>query len=226
MLTVPDTGLMTGDLDRANDEWSGDGVIGAYLWWWSHGEVGVEPEDRWDGSLAGYTVELRGPAEFVPADCDLLARVLRGPEPDASCDVAFCNIQHWPRVDKDAARLAFVSKGPHALDLPHGRQLWDTRVLFDGGDWNMVPAAMLDLMSGGAAVTVTGATFYAVGADYRDEAATNPWEAMAPHNPVVNWRIVKNLFDARVVAATGLAATVLSYDDDEYRSAIISHRGL
>jgi hypothetical protein len=226
MLTVPDTGLMTGDLDRAFSEWSGDGVTGAYLWWWSHGEVGVEPEDRWDGSLAGRTVELRGPAEFVPADCDLLARVLRGPEPDASCDVAFCNIQRWPSVDKTAARLAFVSKGPHALDLPHGRQLWDTRVLFDGGDWNMVPAAMLDLLSGGAEVAVTGATFYAVGTDYRHEDRVSDTGSILQHNPVVNWRIVKNLYDAHAVTATGLAARVLSYDVDEYRSAIISHRGL
>ena len=226
MLAVPDTGLMTGNLDRSVAEWSGDSVIGAYLWWWSRGQAGARPEERWGGMLEGRSVELRGPAEFVVADCDLLARVLRGPEPDASCDVAFCNIQHWPSVDKDAARLAFVSKGPHALDLPNGRQLWDTRVLFDGGDWNMVPAAMLDLMSGGAAVTITGATFYAVGADYRDEAATNPWEAMAPHNPVVNWRIVKNLFDAKAVDATGLAADVLSWTEDEYREAIVRHRSL
>jgi hypothetical protein len=226
MLAVPDTGLMTGNLDRSVAEWSGDSVIGAYLWWWSRGQAGARPEDRWGGMLEGRSVELRGPAEFVGADCDLLARVLRGPEPDASCDVAFCNIQHWPSVDKNAARLAFVSKGPHALDLPNGRQLWDTRVLFDGGDWNMIPAAMLDLMSGGAEVTVTGATFYAVSADYRDEAATNPWEAMAPHNPVVNWRIVKNLFDAKAVDATGLAADVLSWTEDEYREAIIKHRSL
>jgi hypothetical protein len=226
MLTVPDTGVMTGDLDRAVGEWSGDAVVGAYLWWWSHGQAGAEPEDRWHGSLVNQTVELRGPAEVVEADCDLLARVLRGPEPNPYCDVAFCNIEHWPRVNKNAARMAFVSKGPHALELPHGRQLWDTRVLFDGGDWNMVPAAMLDLLSGGAKVTVTGATFYAAGADYRDEAGSNPWEAMIAHNPMVNWRIVKNLYDARVVAATGLAATVLSYDDDEYRSAITAHRGL
>lgn len=226
MLTVPDTGLMSGDLDRAVSEWSGDSVVGAYLWWWSRGEAGEQPVDRWDGSLAGYTVELRGPAEFVDGSCDLLARVLRGPEPDPYCDVAFCNIQHWPRVNKNAARRAFVSKGRHALSLPHGRQLWDTRVLFDGGDWNMVPAAMLDLLSGGAEVTVTGATFYAAGADYRHEDSSTPWEAMVDHNPVVNWRIVKNLYDAHAISATGLAATVLSYDQDEYKSAITAHRGL
>jgi hypothetical protein len=226
MLAVPDTGLMTGDLDRAVSEWSGDGVVGAYLWWWSHGEVGAEPEDRWGGMLWGRTVELRGPAEFVGADCDLLARVLRGPETDPYCDVAFCNIQHWPKVDKNAARTAFVSKGPHALDMPHGRQLWDTRVLFDGGDWNMVPAAMLDLLSGGAEVTVTGATFYAAGEDYRHEEKVTDAQSILEHNPVVNWRIVKNLFDAGTVKATGLAAEVLSWTDDEYREAIVTHRGL
>ena len=226
MLSRPDSGLMTGDLDRAVAEWSGDAVVGAYLSWWSHGQAGAPIADRWDGMLSGRTMELRGPAEYVDARCELLARVLRGPEPDPSCDVAFCNIQFWPDVDKSAARLAYVSKGNDALTLPHGRQLWDSRVLFAGGDWLMLPAAMLDLLSGGARVTLTGATFYAAGPDYRHETATNPLDSILTHNPLVNWRIVKNLFDARVVDATGLARTVLSYDEDEYRSAMTAHRGL
>jgi hypothetical protein len=226
MLAVPDTGLMAGDLDRAVDEWSGDSVMGAYLWWWSNGRAGARPGDRWGGLIDERTIELRGPAEFVEGDCDLLARVLRGPEPNPSCDVAFCNIEFWPQVDKGSARLAFVSKGPHALELPHGRQLWDTRVLFAGGDWNMLPAAMLDLLSGGAEVTVTGATFYAAGADYRHGDGVNDTDSILHHNPVVNWRIVKNLYDAHAITATGLAAKVLSYDEDEYRSAITAHRGL
>jgi hypothetical protein len=217
-------GIRDGDLDRAVSEWDGNAVVGAYLWWWSNGTAGVEPEDRWEGVLQGRTVELRGPADFVAADCDLLARVLRGPERDPSCDIAYCNHGHWPNVDKSAARLAFVSKGRESEGMAHGRFIWDSRVLFDGGDWNMIPAAMLDLLSGGARVTITGATFYAAGRDYADEDRTNDWESIRWHNPVVNWRVVKNLYDAGTVSATGLAGQVLSLDHDDFVRAISDHR--
>lgn len=226
MVSAPDTGIMRGDVARAAAEWSGDPVTGAYLHWWSEGKYGAAVADRWDGMLEGVTVELRGPAETVPVECSLVARVLRGPEPDPSCDIAYCNHQHWPDVDKFAARLAFVSKGDEALGMPHGRRIWGSNALFHGGDWNMVPAAMLDLLTGGARVTVTGATFYAAGRDYVDDGSTTAWEGIRDHNPVVNRRIVKNLWDAGVVGAAGLAADVLALSDEEYVAALSAHRAV
>ena len=61
-----------------------------------------------------------------------------------------------------------VSKGGESSGMANGRVLWDSRPLFVGGFLNMVPGAMLDLLTGGARVTITGATFYAVGRDYAD----------------------------------------------------------
>jgi hypothetical protein len=226
MVGAPDTGIMRGDLVRAAGEWSGDPVTGAYLHWWSHGKYGAALPDRWDGLLRDVTVELRGPAETVPVETTLLARVLRGPEPDPSCDIAYCNHQYWPDVDKSAARLAFVSKGDEASAMPHGRRIWASNSLFHGGDWNILPAAMLDLLTGGARVTVTGATFYAAGRDYADDSSVNPWESIRQHNPVVNRRIVKNLWDARVVSAAGAAADVLALSDGEYVAALSAHRAV
>lgn len=226
MVSAPDTGIMRGDLPRAAAEWQGDPVTGAYLWWWSQGKHGAPVADRWDGLLEGGTVELRGPAETVPVPSTLIAKVLRGPEPDPSCDIAYCNHQYWPDVDKRAARLAFVSKGDEALGMPHGRRIWNSNILFHGGDWNILPAAMLDLLTGGARVTVTGATFYAAGRDYVDDGTTNPWASIAAHNPVVNRRIVKNLWDVGVVGASGLAADVLALSDVEYVAALSAHRAV
>lgn len=226
MLSAPDTGIMLGDVARAVAEWSGDPVTGAYLHWWTDGKHGVPVEDRWDGLLEGVTVELRGPAETAPVACSLLARVLRGPETEPSCDIAYCNHNHWPDVNKSAARLAFVSKGEEALGMPHGRRLWDSKVLFHGGDWNMGPAAMLDLLTGGALVTLTGVTFYAAGVDYVDDSSTTQLEGILWHNPVVNRRIVKNLWDAGVVGAAGLAAEVLGLSDGEYVAALSEHRAV
>jgi hypothetical protein len=215
---------MRGDLERAVAEWKGDPVVGAYLWWWSKGEAGHEPGDRWDGMLAGRTVELRGPADAVPVQTDLVARVLRGPEADPSCDVAYCNHEYWDRVDKSRVRLAIVSKGSESVGMAKGRTLWDSRVLFEPGHLNVVPAAMLDLLTGHAHVTITGATFYAVGRDYADEDRANPLASIMHHNPIVNRRIVKNLFDAGVVDAAGAAADVLAWDDAEYLAAFTDHR--
>lgn len=216
-------GIRSGNLDRAVSEWNGDSVLGAYLWWWSHGAVGSEPADRWDGLLAGRTVELRGPADYVAAECELLARVLRGPESDPSCDISYVNHNRWSRIDK-GARLAVVSKGREAEGLEKGRFIWDSRTLFYGGDWNMVPAAMLDLLTGRAQVTITGASFYAVGRDYAEDDKISPWESIKTANPVLNWRVVKNLFDARVVTATGLAADVLAVDEPTYFRMLSAHR--
>jgi len=199
-------------------------MVGAYLWWWSQGSAGFEPEDRWDGLLAGRTIELRGPADAVPVEADLLARVLRGPEPNPSCDIGYCNHAFWGRVDKSQVRLAMVSKGSESAEMPNGRTLWDSRVLFVPGDWNIGPAALLDLLTGGARVTVTGMTFYAVGRDYADEDRVNGWSGILTHNPIMNRRIVKNLFDADVVAAAGVPAEVLSWSDEEYGRALLAHR--
>lgn len=223
---MPDTGLLRGDLRRAVSEWDGNRTVGAYLWWWSEGSAGMEPEDRWDGLLAGRTVELRGPADAVPMEMDLLARVLRGPETDPSCDIGYCNHEFWGRVDKSKVRLAMVSKGNESAGMPNGRVLWDCRALFVPGDRNMGPAAMLDLLTGGARVTLTGMTFYAVGRDYADEDRVNGWSGIVTHNPMVNRRIVKNLVDAEVVGAAGDAAEVLSWDDETYWSVLNAHRAV
>jgi hypothetical protein len=223
---LPDTGLMRGNLRRAVAEWDGNPVVGAYLWWWSSGRFGCQPEDRWDGLLHGVRVELRGPAEAVPVDAELVARVLRGLEPDPSCDIGFCNHQFWRRVDKSRVRLAMVSKGDESDGMRGGRRLWDTRVLFAGGDWNMVPAAMLDLLTGGPRLTITGATFYAAGRDYADQEDSNDLPSILHHNPLVNRRVVKNLWDAGVVDAAGLTGQVLALTDDEYAATLIGHRGL
>jgi len=83
---------------------------------------------------------------------------------------------------------------------------------------------MLDLLTGRAHVTITGATFYAVGRDYVDENRVNPLPGIMRHNPIVNRRIVKNLFDAGVVDAAGAAADVLAWDDDQYVAAFTDHR--
>lgn len=226
MLDVPDTGIMAGNLRRAAAEWDGNPVVGAYLWWWSGGRFGQPVEDRWAGLLHGVRVELRGPAEAAPVDAHLLARVLRGLEPDPSCDIAFCNHEFWPRVDKSKVRLAMVSKGDEAAAMPRGWRLWDSRVLFAGGDWNMVPAAMLDLLSGQPRLTITGVTFYAAGRDYADQPDSNDNGSILIHNPMVNRRIVKNLWDAGAVEAAGLAEQVLGWTDAEYRDALMAHRGL
>lgn len=226
MLAAPDTGVMTGNLRRAADEWDGNAVTGAYLWWWSGGKFGRNIEDRWDRLIYGWDVELRGPADTVPVQADLVARVLRGVEADPSCDIGFCNHQFWPRIDKSKVTMSMVSKGDEAVGMPNGRRLWDSRVLFVGGDWNMVPAAMLDLLTGGARVTVTGATFYAAGQDYADESGVNDWESIVTHNPVVNRRIVKNLWDSGVVGAAGLTADVLALSDGEYVAALSAHRAV
>lgn len=225
-MDAPDTGLMRGDLARAIREWNGDGVVGAYLWWWSQGQAGIEPQDRWGGMIDGVTVELRGPADAVPQEAGLLARVLRGVEPNQSCDIGYCNHQHWGRVDKSSVRLAMVSKGGESAGMSKGRRLWDSRVLFHPGHLNMIPGAMLDLLTGGAKVTVTGATFYALGRDYVDDAKTNAMASIMHHNPVVNRRIVKNLFDVGAVAAGGATAEVLSWSDDEYVTALRNHRAV
>ena len=215
---------MAGNLRRAVAEWDGDPVVGAYLWWWSAGRFGVRPADRWGGLLSGVTVELRGPAEAVPVEAHLVARVLRGVEADASCDIGFCNHEFWPRVDRSKVRMIMVSKGDEAAGLPRGRRLWDSRALFDGGDWNMVPGAMLDLLTGGPRLTITGATFYAAGRDYVDEDGRNSWDGIVRHNPVVNRRVVKNLWDAGAVEAAGLTAEVLSWSDAEYMERLVGHR--
>jgi hypothetical protein len=217
------SGIHSGDLSRAVAEWDGNGVTGAYLWWWSGGEHGARPDDRWDGLLDGRTVELRGPADFVPADCDLLARVLRGVEADPTCDIAYSNYEFWPKVDK-SERLALVSKGSEASVFPYGRTMWDSERLFAPGAFNMGPAAMLDLLTGGAQVTVTGVTFYATGRDYLEDASRTSWESIQQHNPIINRRIIKNLFDVGLVGATGVAADVLSWSDAEYVSALEKHR--
>jgi len=224
MLDLPNTGVMRGDLRRAVSEWDGEPVVGAYLWWWSHGEAGKKPEDRWGGRLDGVSVELRGPADFVPVEADLVARILRGVEADQSCDIGYCNHEYWPRVDKSRVRVAMVSKGGESSGMPNGRVLWDSRPLFVNGFLNMVPGAMLDLLTGNARVTITGATFYAVGRDYADEDAVNPMPGILRHNPMVNRRVVKNLFDAEVVGAAGVPAEVLSWSDDEYGRALLAHR--
>ena len=225
-MDAPDTGLMRGDLARAIREWNGDGVVGAYLWWWSQGQAGIEPQDRWGGMIDGVTVELRGPADAVPQEAGLLARVLRGVEPNQSCDIGYCNHEYWGRVDKSSVRLAMVSKGGESAGMSKGRRLWDSRVLFHPGHLNMIPGAMLDLLTGGAKVTVTGATFYALGRDYVDDAKTNAMASIMHHNPVVNRRIVKNLFDVGAVAAGGATAEVLSWSDDEYVTALRNHRAV
>jgi len=224
MLDLPNTGVMRGNLGRAVSEWDGDPVVGAYLWWWSHGEAGKKPEDRWGGRLDGVSVELRGPADFVPVHADLVARILRGVEADQSCDIGYCNHEYWPRVDKSQVRMAMVSKGGESSGMPNGRVLWDSRPLFVNGFLNMVPGAMLDLLTGGARVTITGATFYAAGRDYVDDGSTNPWESLRHHNPVVNRRIVKNLFDAGVVGGAGGPVAVLSSSVEEYWRALLAHR--
>lgn len=226
MPAAHESGIGRGDLRRAAAEWDGNPVVGAYLWWWSAGRFGLRPTDRWDGLLDGVTVELRGPAETVPVEADLLARVLRGAEPDPSCDIGFCNHHFWARVDKSKVRMWMVSKGDESAGMPQGRRLWDSRAVFAGGDWNMVPAAMLDLLTGSARLTITGATFYAAGRDYADEDRVAAWSNIVPHNPVVNRRIVKNLWDAGAVDAAGLTAEVLAWSDDEYRDALMAHRGL
>lgn len=224
MLVFPQSGIGRGDLSAAVGEWDGNRTVGAYLWWWSGGSVGVEPEDRWGGLLAGRTVELRGPAESVPVETDLLARVLRGPEPDPSCDIGYCNHEFWGRVDKSQVRLAMVSKGDESAGMANGRTLWDSRVLFVPGDWNIGPAALLDLLTGAARVTVTGMTFYAVGRDYADEDRENGLAGILAHNPITNRRIVKNLFDAGVVDAAGVAAEVLSWDEQTYADRLMVRR--
>ena len=221
---VPDTGLMAGDLRRAVAEWDGHPVVGAYLWWWSGGRFGVQQADRWGGLLTGVRLELRGPAEAVHVEADMVARVLRGVEVDASCDIGFSNHEFWRRVDKSKVRISMVSKGDEASGMPQGRRLWDSRVLFAGGDWNMVPAAMLDLLTGAPRLTITGATFYAAGRDYADEDGRNGWDGIVRHHPVVNRRIVKNLWDAGAVEAAGLTAEVLSWSDAEYVERLVAHR--
>ena len=220
---VSDTGLMAGNLRRAVAEWDGHPVVGAYLWWWSAGRFGVQPEDRWQGLLHGVRLELRGPAEAVPVEADMVARVLRGVEPDQSCDIGFCNHQYWPRVDRSQVGI-MVSKGDEASGIPQGRRLWDSRVLFADGDWNMVPAAMLDLLTGAPRLTITGATFYAAGRDYADDDMITGWDGIVRHNPVVNRRVVKNLWDAGAVEAAGLTAEVLSWSDAEYVERLVGHR--
>ena len=219
------SGIAQGNLRRAAAEWDGNPVVGAYLWWWSAGRFGCQIEDRWDGLLSGCRVELRGPAEAVPVEAEFVARVLRGPEADPSCDIGFCNHEFWPRVDKSKVRTAMVSKGSESVGMPNGRTLWDSRVLFAGGDWNMVPAAMLDLLTGAARLTITGATFYAAGRDYSDSDEVNEWPSIVRHNPVVNRRIVKNLWDAGAVEAAGVTAEVLGWTEAEYVDALQSHRG-
>lgn len=225
MFPAHDSGIGTGHLRRAVAEWDGNPVIGAYLWWWSNGRFGRQPEDRWESLLHGVLLELRGPAEAAPVQADMTARVLRGVETDQSCNIGFCNHEFWPRVDKSGVGI-MVSKGAESDGMPGGRRLWDTRVLFAGGDWNMVPAAMLDLLTGRPRLTITGATFYAAGRDYADEDRRNGLDGLVRHNPVVNRRIVKNLWDAGAVEAAGLTAEVLSWTDDDYRDALIQHRGL
>jgi hypothetical protein len=224
MLDLPNTGVMSGNLGRAVSEWDGDPVVGAYLWWWSHGEAGKKPEDRWGGRLDGVSVELRGPADFVPVQADLVARILRGVEADQSCDIGYCNHEYWPRVDKSQVRMAMVSKGGESSGMRNGRVLWDSRVLFHPGHLNMIPGAMLDLLTGGAKVTVTGATFYALGRDYVDDAKTTAMASIMHHNPGVNRRIVKNLFEVGAVAAGGATAKVLSWSHEEYGRALLAHR--
>jgi len=214
---------MVGNLRRAVAEWDGHPVVGAYLWWWSGGRFGVQPKDRWQGLLHGARLELRGPAEAVPVEADMMARVLRGVEPDQSCDIGFCNHQYWPRVDRSQVSI-MVSKGDEASGMAQGRRLWDSRVLFAGGDWNMVPAAMLDLLTGAPRLTITGATFYAAGRDYADDDMITGWDGIVRHNPMVNRRVVKNLWDAGAVEAAGLTAEVLSWSDAEYVERLVGHR--
>lgn len=225
MFPAHDSGIGRGELRRAVAEWDGNPVVGAYLWWWSAGRFGRQPEDRWQGLLHGVRLELRGPAEAVPVQADMTARVLRGVEPDQSCDIGFCNHEFWPRVDK-AAPSIMVSKGDESAGMAGGRRLWDSRMLFAGGDWNMVPAAMLDLLTGNPRLTITGATFYAAGRDYADEDRVNDTPSIITHNPVVNRRIVKNLWDAGAIEAAGLTEQALGWSDDEYRDALMAHRGL
>jgi hypothetical protein len=219
-------GLLAGNLAAAVKDWDGCPVMGAYLWWWSGGTVGVDVGDRWDGVLAGRTVELRGPADAVPVDAELLARILRGPEADASCDIGYSNMQFWSDVDRSAPRLAMVAKWPNLPGAEGCRTLWNAESLFADGAANMGPAAMLDLLTGGARVVLTGMTFYAAGRDYVDDEMVNGWESIMSHNPLVNRRVVKNLYDAGVVRAAGVTAEVLSWTDDEYLLALATHRSL
>jgi len=220
------SGLLAGDLDTAVSEWDGSPVMGAYLWWWSRGVSGASLADRWDGVLAGRTVELRGPADAVPVDADLLARILRGPESDPSCDIGYSNMEFWGKVERSAPRLAMVAKWPDLPGAERCRTLWNAESLFVGGAANMGPAAMLDLLTGGAQVILTGMTFYAVGRDYVDDDTVNAWEGIMHHNPLVNRRIVKNLYDAGVVAAGGVTGEVLSWSDSEYVAALRNHRAV
>lgn len=66
---MPDTGLLRGDLARAVSEWDGDKTVGAYLWWWSEGSAGMEPEDLWDGLLAFRLRFCRGRTRSMGGRC-------------------------------------------------------------------------------------------------------------------------------------------------------------